>query len=293
MSTTDMGQYALDYQRIEEAIAYIEAHYRRQPSLSEIARAIHMSDYHFQRLFSRWVGISPKRFVQYLTKEYAKELLRESPSVLDAAYATGLSGPGRLHDLFVNCEAVTPGEYKNQGEGLVIEYGIHPTPFGCCLLATTRRGICALSFLPKGEQHELELLRRNWSRARLRENRHETSRLVQKIFFPTQHDRKEPLNVLLKGTNFQIKTWESLLRIPFGRVVSYEDIADALGRPRAVRAVANAVASNPVPFLVPCHRVIRKLGEFGGYQGGTARKKALLGWEAAKLAQLDDEAVGA
>ncbi len=278
-------QLSLDYQRIEQAIIFLEKNFHHQPTLKEIADSVYVSEYHFQRLFSSWVGISPKRFLQYLTKEYAKKLLKESRNVLDVSFETGLSSPGRLHDLFVNCEAVTPGEFKDQGEGLRIEYGIHPTPFGDILLATTARGICWLSFVKKeGPEQEIQNLQKSWPEGELCENASETKKLANRVFAISYNGSSKPqsFNLFLKGTNFQIKVWEALLKIPAGQVVSYEDVAAYIGKPKAVRAVANAVGSNPIPFIIPCHRVIRKIGEFGGYAGGTARKKALLGWEAAR-----------
>ena len=276
-------QLSQDYKRVEQAILYIEQHIHQQPSLTEVAASINLSEYHFQRLFTRWVGISPKRFLQFLTKEYAKELLERSENLLAVAYETGLSSPGRLHDLFVTCEAVTPGEFKSRGEGLAISYGFHPTPFGECLVALTERGICSLSFVPPGERQEmLEMLRGRWQRARLERDEARTWPLVAKIFAQYTGDAPSPLHLLLSGTNFQIKVWEALLRIPPGAVVSYEDIAVSIGAPQAVRAVSNAVAHNPIPVIIPCHRVIRKSGDLGGYHYGAARKKALLGWEAAR-----------
>ena len=278
-------QLSLDYQRIEQAIIFLEKNFHHQPTLKEIADSVYVSEYHFQRLFSSWVGISPKRFLQYLTKEYAKRLLKESRNVLDVSFETGLSSPGRLHDLFVNCEAVTPGEFKDQGEGLRIEYGIHPTPFGDILLATTARGICWLSFVKKeGPEQEIQNLQKSWPEGELCENASETKKLANRVFAISYNGSSKPqsFNLFLKGTNFQIKVWEALLKIPAGQVVSYEDVAAYIGKPKAVHAVANAVGSNPIPFIIPCHRVIRKIGEFGGYAGGTARKKALLGWEAAR-----------
>ena len=278
-------QLSLDYQRIEQAIIFLEKNFHHQPTLKEIADSVYVSEYHFQRLFSSWVGISPKRFLQYLTKEYAKRLLKESRNVLDVSFETGLSSPGRLHDLFVNCEAVTPGEFKDQGEGLRIEYGIHPTPFGDILLATTARGICWLSFVKKdGPEQEIQNLQKSWPKGEFCENASETKKLANRVFAISYNGSTKPqsFNLFLKGTNFQIKVWEALLKIPAGQVVSYEDVAAYIGKPKAVRAVANAVGSNPIPFIIPCHRVIRKIGEFCGYAGGTSRKKALLGWEAAR-----------
>lgn len=281
VSTTDFEQLSQDYRTVEKAIGYLEEHYQEQPDLKAAAESVHLSEYHFQRLFTRWVGISPKRFVQYLTKERAKRLLEESESVLETAYAAGLSGPGRLHDLLVTTEAVTPGDYKNQGEDLEIVYGFHPTPFGECLVALTDRGICGLMFVEEGgRQQALQGLQKRWEKAQLKEDPQRTGPVVEKVFTPLVRDQGKPLALHLRGTNFQIKVWEALLRIPSGTVVSYEDIAVAIGMPTAARAVSNAVASNPVPVIIPCHRVIRKMGALGGYRWGTARKKALLGWEA-------------
>jgi AraC family transcriptional regulator of adaptative response/methylated-DNA-[protein]-cysteine methyltransferase len=283
-TTTDYAQLSTDYARIEQAILYLERNFRDQPALKDVAESIGLSEYHFQRLFTRWVGISPKRFLQYLTKEYALRLLEQSEDVLETAYQSGLSGPGRLHDLLVNCEAVTPGEYKQQGAGLTIQYGFHPTPFGECLLAVTGRGVCALAFVEDGEHaRPLNILKKQWARARLVEDPQVTGPLVERIFAPQTGQGMPPLNLYLKGTNFQIKVWEALLRIPAGSVVSYENVAAAIGMPSAARAVSNAVAHNPIPVVIPCHRVIRKMGSMGGYRYGTARKKAMLGWEMARV----------
>lgn len=279
-TTTDYIQASLDYQRIESAIRYLETNYQHQPSLGEIAASLNMSEYHFQRMFTRWVGISPKRFLQYLTKEHAKELLSKSTNLLDVTYETGLSGPGRLHDLFITCEGVTPGEYKNRGEGLTIEFGLHATQFGECLLARTERGICNLIFIQEGDRGAaLAILKKDWNNATLEENPSKTSPLMGQILELSASGSTSQLSLYLRGTNFQIKVWEALLRIPPGSVVAYEDIANYIGRPTAARAVSNAVANNPIPFLIPCHRVIRKEGVFGGYRYGSARKKAMLGWE--------------
>jgi AraC family transcriptional regulator of adaptative response/methylated-DNA-[protein]-cysteine methyltransferase len=272
-----------DYIRVEKAIRFIETQALRQPSLADIASSVGLSEFHFQRLFSRWVGISPKRFLQFLTKEYARTLLEESRDVLSVTYDSGLSSPGRLHELFVTCEAVTPGEIKTRGEGLTIEYGFHASPFGRCLLARTERGICGLSFVQE-ETPEAALvrnLRARWPGARIVDNPQSTARLVKQIFaFPQPHE-PAPLHLFVRGTNFQIQVWQALIRIPFGKAVTYEDVARHIGMPTASRAVGNAVGSNPIPFLIPCHRVIRKLGEFGNYGEGPERKKAILGWEAA------------
>jgi AraC family transcriptional regulator, regulatory protein of adaptative response / methylated-DNA-[protein]-cysteine methyltransferase len=281
-----------DYARIEKAIHYLEGNFRRQPALTEVARKIGLSEYHFHRLFTRWAGISPKRFVQFLTAEYARRLLRESPNLLEAAYEAGLSGPGRLHDLIVNVYAVTPGELKEEGAGLTIRYGVHPSPFGDCLVAVTDRGICALSFPSgRGAGEALDELRQRWRKARFIEDRKGTKALADRIFDPSRQKDAPPLHVLVKATNFQVKVWEALVRIPAGGAVCYEEIAARIGSPGAVRAVGNAVARNPVAYLIPCHRVIRKTGAFGNYGGGTARKKAMLAWEAARFRnrqRLDD-----
>ncbi len=273
----------LDYARIEKAILFLEENFRRQPALGEIATRVGLSEYHFQRLFRRWAGISPKRFLQYLTAEYARELLQQSRSTLEVAYDAGLSGPGRLHDLLVNVEAMTPGELKRGGEGLAIRYGIGPSPFGECLLALTERGICALSFLvDEGREAAIAELRRRWPGADFREDPAAILPVLRRIFDRSSEPGGSPLSLHLQGTNFQLKVWEALLRIPPGSALSYEDVAAELGTPGAARAVGGAVAQNPVAFLIPCHRVIRRTGAFGEYRWGSARKKALLGWEAAR-----------
>jgi len=271
-----------DYTRIEKAILYLDENFRGQPDLKEVARAAGLSEYHFHRLFTRWAGISPKRFLQFLTAEYARELLRESSNVLDAAYEAGLSGPGRLHDLIVNVYSVTPGELKTEGAGLTIRYGVHPSPFGDCLLAITDQGICALAFLSGRRAVEaVDELRTRWGNANLVLSPGATKVVSDRIFVPSRWGDTPPLNVIVKGTNFQVKVWEALVRIPPGRVASYEEIAARIEAPGAVRAVGNALARNPVAFLIPCHRVIRKTGAFGNYRWGPARKKAILAWEAA------------
>jgi len=276
-------QLAEDYELVERALAYLENHYQEQPSLDEIAAQVGLSEFHFQRVFTRWVGISPKRFLQFLTKEHARQLLDRSASVLDATYRSGLSSPGRLHDLFVTMEAVTPGEYKQHGLGLTINYGFHPSPFGECLLALTGRGICGMAFVShNNRQDPLNDLRRRWMNAEIHENPDQTSPWVERIFPAEEETESEPVRLYLNGTNFQIKVWEALLRIPYGNLVTYQEIATYLGEPNASRAVGHAIASNPISFIIPCHRVIRKMGVFGGYRWGTARKKAILGWEMAR-----------
>lgn len=271
-----------DYSRIEKAILYLGENFRRQPDLRDVARETGLSEYHFQRLFTRWAGISPKRFLQVLTAEYARSLLREAPSLLDAAFEAGLSGPGRLHDLTINVYAATPKELKEEGEGVTIRYGVHPSPFGDCLVAVTDRGVCGLSFpSPDFKADAVEELGRRWRRASLKENPKATKDLAERIFDPARWRNASPLSAIVRGTNFQVRVWDALVRIPPGHAVSYEDVAVHLGAPGAVRAVGSAVARNPVAFLIPCHRVIRKTGDFGNYGGGAPRKKAMLAWEAA------------
>lgn len=273
-----------DYHRIEKAIRFLEEHTRSQPELEEVAAHLQLSEHHTQRLFSRWAGISPKRFLQVVTKEHAKTLLASSKSILDVTHRTGLSSTSRLHRLLVQCEALTPGEFKSGGDGLTIAYGAHSTPFGDCLIATTERGICGLRFLGNGGWTEaLQTLKARYEKARWSEAPSRTQPLVHRIFGPWQEENElQPLYLLLKGTNFQVKVWEALLRIPPSALVTYKDVADHLDKPQAARAVANAVADNPLHYVIPCHRVIRSTGAFGNYQGGTARKKALHGWEVAK-----------
>lgn len=281
MNEKSLTQQSDDYQRVEQAIRFLEEHFREQPSLDEIAASVHLSKYHFQRLFKRWAGVSPTQFMHYLTVEYAKRRLQEAKSALETALDAGLSGPGRLHDLFVTWEAMTPGEYKRRGDGLRIRYGFHATPFGRCLLATTERGICALYFVSQsGEERALDELRGEWPAAELLRDPEQTGPLVKQLFVP--NGGPHPFHLLLRGTNFQVKVWEALLSIPEGVVVSYQDVAELIGRPKATRAVANAIAHNPISYLIPCHRVISSVGRAHGYRWGTARKKAILGWEASR-----------
>jgi AraC family transcriptional regulator of adaptative response/methylated-DNA-[protein]-cysteine methyltransferase len=276
---SNFDQLSEDYTRIEQAIRYIESHSSCQPSLREVAVHIGLSQYHFQRLFTRWAGISPKRFLQYLTKEKAKQLLSTS-NVLDATYQSGLSSPGRLHDLFVQCEAVTPGEFKSKGRGMDIIYGYHLTPFGECLIALTRRGICFFGFVQDGNRAALLAeIRQDWSNATLINDPTQTALTVIRIFSPLPG---VPLALYLRGTNFQIKVWEALLRLPSGKVTTYKAIAEQIGSGKAARAVGEAVARNPLAYLIPCHRVLRGTGEFGGYRYGSVRKKAILAREMAQ-----------
>ncbi|MBM3810229.1 MAG: methylated-DNA--[protein]-cysteine S-methyltransferase [Acidimicrobiia bacterium] len=263
-----------DYSRIEKAIVFLDRNYQEQPSLDEVAKAAGLSPFHFQRLFRRWAGISPKRFLQFLTAEHARALLEQSRPLLEAAFEAGLSGTGRLHDLMVSIHAATPGEIKSRGEGMHIAYGTHATRFGECLVATTARGVCWLSF----DEHEEALgeLQKRWPKARLVATQSQTRALVERIFAADK-----PVDLHLRGTNFQIRVWEALLRIPVGHVTTYEEVAEQVCTARATRAVASAVGANPVSWVIPCHRVIRKTGALGGYRWGLPRKQAMLAWESA------------
>ncbi len=274
-----------DYARIEQAIRYLEKHYRRQPALAEVAAEVGLSEYHFQRLFQRWAGISPKRFVQFLTADLAEGLLRESRPLLDVTLESGLSSVSRLHGLFVSLHAMTPAEWRARGAGLEIRYGVHPSPFGDCLVGLTEKGICALRFINAGRiEEEITLLASEWRGATLISDLPASRAVVRRVFDATSTDYR-PLALAVHGTNFQVKVWEALLKIPPGAVSTYARIAQRIGQPRAARAVGQAVSSNPIAYLIPCHRVIRESGpiawRFGGYRWGETRKKALLAWEAA------------
>ena len=253
-----------DFQRIEQAIHLLQETTVQQPDLKKLAAHLGLSEHHFQRIFSRWAGVSPKRFLQFLTLDHAKSVLAKSESLLDVTFEAGLSSVSRLHDLFLQCDAVTPGEYKKRGQGLTISYGFHPSPFGECLVAVTPRGICWFRFIHQRTRREaVEQLRRRWEEATLDSNSNRTSPFLARIFSPVNNYRK-PLYLSVKGTNFQIKVWEALIRIPQGGMMSYRQVAHQIGMPKASRAVANAVAHNPVQYLIPCHRVIQSMGAFGG-----------------------------
>lgn len=272
-----------DYARVERAIRYIERHAGAQPALSEVAAAVGLSPFHFQRLFTRWAGVSPKRFLELLTVDHARRLLQDSASVLDAALAVGLSGPGRLHHHFVTLEAASPGEVKARGAGLTIRWGVHPSPFGDALLALTPRGICRLVFLGAGGTAAArDELAAAWPAATLRRDDAGTAAAAAAAL-PAAGPA--PLALWVRGTNFQVAVWRALLRIPEGAVTSYGELAAAVGRPGAARAAGQAVGANPVAYLIPCHRVIRGAGAPGGYRWGPERKRALLAWEAARAAQ--------
>ncbi len=271
-----------DYDRIAEAISFIAGRVDSQPTLQEIAGHLHLSPFHFQRLFSRWAGVTPKRFLQVLTLERAKQLLSEAKPVLEVSDSLGLSSGSRLYDHFVHLEAVTPGEYKTGGVGLTIEYAVHDTPFGKAFIATTPRGICSFAFL-EGEEIDAHLtgLRKAWPHAAVHENRQRTLAVIRAMF---QGERKpdRPVSLHVSGTNFQISVWKALLQIPPARVASYSQVATAIGHPNSARAVGLAVGANPVALLIPCHRVIKQSGELGGYHWGETRKQAIHVWEAAR-----------
>ena len=275
---------SINFERIKDAIEFLEINFKEQPGLNEIAASVHLSKFHFQRLFKEWAGVTPSQFLHFLTIGYAKEQLRKSHSVFDTSLQAGLSSAGRLHDLFITFEGVTPGNYKQLGENLMIRYGFHPTPFGECLLASTDRGICALRFLyPAKRKQLLEELKAEWPLAELLEKPQETGEYIQKIFVNVNNNKEKRFHLYLKGTNFQIQVWQALLALQPGDIVAYQNVAEHLTRPTAVRAVGNAVANNPVGYLIPCHRVIRKTGQAHCYRRGSARKKAILGWEASQV----------
>jgi AraC family transcriptional regulator of adaptative response/methylated-DNA-[protein]-cysteine methyltransferase len=268
-----------DYVRIAKAIDFIIAARPRHPSLEEVAGHVRLSPFHLQRLFKRWAGVSPKQFMSYLTLEHAKDVMRGTASVLDTTYEVGLSGPSRLHDLFVTHQAMTPGEYKAQGRDLVIAYGFHDTPFGRALILTTPRGVCGLDFIDGGDASALKTAKQEWPLSRFVEDQSATAVIAKKLFSGSR--RGKPLNLLLKGTNFQVQVWAALMRVPSGAIVSYGDVAAAIGQPKASRAVGEALAHNPVAYLVPCHRVLRSTGLFKTYKWSPVRRHALLAWEAA------------
>jgi AraC family transcriptional regulator, regulatory protein of adaptative response / methylated-DNA-[protein]-cysteine methyltransferase len=283
MYLDDYSQQSEDFKRIEKAIRFIEVNFKSQPTLDQIAESVHLSRYHFDRLFKRWAGISPIQFLQFTTLDYTKQKLIESNSLLETSLEAGLSGPSRLHDLFVTFEAMTPGDFKRQGIGLKISYGFCKSPFGECLLAITERGICHLGFVEEDDRSEtLRRLFQTWPGSEFTEDPKRIRLIVKNIFRIDRMQNPRPFNLYLKGTNFQVNVWKALLSIPEGWIVSYQDIASHIGHPKAFRAVANAIAINPVAYLIPCHRVIAKSGNINKYRWGSQRKKALIGWEAAK-----------
>ncbi|WP_462220890.1 bifunctional helix-turn-helix domain-containing protein/methylated-DNA--[protein]-cysteine S-methyltransferase [Ferruginibacter sp.] len=274
-------QENIDYCRIAAAIDYIQTHFKQQPDLDEVAKRIHLSPFHFQRLFTEWAGVSPKKFLQYTSIQYAKNMLKDKQATLfDAAYETGLSGTGRLHDLFIKIEGMTPGEFKNGGENLFINYSYAETPFGNILVASTNKGICYMAFADD-EKEALINLQNHFPKARFKQM---LDIMQQNALYIFTHDwsKLHQIKLHLKGTDFQLKVWETLLKIPMGQLSTYGKIAAQIKNPNASRAVGTAIGSNPVAFLIPCHRVIQSTGTFGGYMWGPVRKTAIIGWEAAQ-----------
>ncbi|MDX2486888.1 MAG: methylated-DNA--[protein]-cysteine S-methyltransferase [Gammaproteobacteria bacterium] len=271
-----------DYERIAKAIHYVTDQAGQQPTLDEMAAHVHLSPYHFQRLFTRWAGVTPKRFLQVLTVERAKKLLQEAKPILEVTHEVGLSSGSRLYDHFVSLEAVTPGEFKTQGSGLTIEYGVHETVFGSAFIAVTPRGICNFSFPEESNaEQEINDLVKRWPYAQLINSSKHTAEIIESMF-ALENDKDRPLSLLVSGTNFQVSVWRALLRIPMGKVVSYSQVAASIGRPNSARAVGTAIGSNPIGFLIPCHRVIQQSGNLGGYRWGETRKHAIHLWEAAR-----------
>ena len=275
---------AADYDVVRRAIGHIRGHWREQPEIEAIAEAAGVTPTELHHLFRRWAGLTPKAFLQALTLDGARQLLRDSASVLDATYEVGLSGPGRLHDLFVTHEAMSPGEWKTGGEGLTIRFGFHPSPFGSALVMATERGLAGLAFADPGEERAaLADMKARWPRAAYVEDSARTAIVAKRIFDQSQWQPSQPLRVVLIGTDWEVRVWEALMQIPMGRLVTYSDIAGKVRSPAAARAVGAAVGKNPVSFVVPCHRVVGKSGELTGYHWGITRKRAMLGWEAGQV----------
>lgn len=269
-----------DYSRIEKAMTYMSAQASSQPALEEVAAHVHLSPFHFQRMFCRWAGTTPKRFLQTLTLERGKRMLKEECSLMDVSHRIGLSGGSRLYDHFVTLEAVTPGEYKSGGQGVVIRYGFHDTPLGRMFVAVTRRGVCRMEFLDyRGVDEVLAELRKDWSKGELARSDKSTGYVIDALFGEQADWQRGPLSLHVVGTNFQVAVWRALLRIPSGSLASYSHIAKTLGYPKASRAVGNAIGANPVALVIPCHRVIRQSGALGGYRWGVAKKKMVQTWE--------------
>ncbi len=274
-----------DYERVRRIIAFISERWREQPSLEDIAEAVGLSTTHVHHLFRRWAGLTPKAFLQAITLDNAKALLASSASVLDATYEVGLSGPGRLHDLFVTHEAMTPGDFKAKGAGVTMRFGFHPSPFGEAILVATDRGLAGLGFVDDGDRAAaLADMQGRWPKASYVEDADKTAPLARRIFDPGRWQAEQPLRVVLIGTDFEVRVWQTLLRIPLGRATTYSDIATRIGKPSASRAVGAAVGKNPISFVVPCHRVLGRSGALTGYHWGLTRKQAMLGWEQGRLA---------
>jgi len=272
---------ANDYPRIEQAISYILQNMTHQPGLDEVAEHIGLSPFHFQRMFRQWAGVSPKQFLKYLTVEHAKQQLRESSTVLETTHALGLSSPARLHDQFVTLEAVTPGEYRSGGHGLEITYGVHTCSLGGLFMAVSPRGICKVSFIDNNSfERELAELNKTWPNATLKQDDELVNNEASVLINAINSENTQPLHLLVKGTNFQVNVWKAMLKIPYGGLVSYLELAKQAGYPDAIRAASSAVAANPIAFLIPCHRVLRKTGHFGKYHWGEDRKKILIAYEA-------------
>ena len=277
---------AADYDVVRRAIAHIRGNWRAQPEIETIAHAAGVTPTDLHHLFRRWCGLTPKAFLQALTLNHARELLRSSASVLDTAYEVGLSGPGRLHDLFVTHEAMSPGEWKAAGEGLTIAYGFHASPFGTALAMTTPRGLAGLALADPGKERAIQRdMKSRWPKAKYVEDFAATAPTARRIFDPNLWRKEQPLRVVLIGTDFEVRVWEKLLTIPMGRLTTYSDIAAHSGNPKAARAVGAAVGKNPICFVVPCHRVVGKSGELTGYHWGLTRKRAMLGWEAGQVGE--------
>lgn len=275
---------AADYRTVRRAIAYVSERFRDQPEIEAIAHAVGTTPRALTELFRRWCGLSPKAFLQAVTLDHARRILLEMPSVLETSHELGLSGPGRLHDLFVTHEAMSPGEWKTGGAGLDISHGFHSSPFGLALVIANERGLCGLAFADEGEERAaLDDMRGRWPNARFTEDRQRTAVYAQRIFDPSRWLPETPLKIVLIGTDFEVRVWVTLLSIPMGRAATYAQIATRLGKPKAARAIGGAVGKNPVSFVVPCHRVLGKNGALTGYHWGLTRKRAMLGWEAGRV----------